>query len=125
MPDSEEAVVFYLPDGTEVSNDPRWKAKEFANQLEQQNAVWQAQAQAAARQEAKRFSEKESGQAEEESDEVEEDDSSDHSESEFAGLTVAQLKREAAERDINLKKAGVRTKTELIAVLEEHDASQK
>jgi hypothetical protein len=120
MPDSDKPVVFLLEDGTEISNDPRWKAAQFADQLDRQNAVWEAQAQAAARQEAKLFAEK-AGEGE---DDVEEDDGGDHSGSDFSGLTINQLKSEAAERDIDLKKAGVKTKTDLIALLEEHDAKK-
>lgn len=124
MPDTDEPVVFLLPDGTEISDDPRWKAKKFREQIEQQNANLQAQADFSAKEQARLFAEEDASRAEVNAESEEEEDEGDHAESAFSGLTVAELKKEASERDLDLAALGVKKKSELIAALEQHDADQ-
>lgn len=123
MPDTDdlEYVVFLLPDGTEVSNDPRWKTKQFKDQIERQNASLKAQADYAAKAQAERFA-KEAGLAEED---PKEEDEADGPSDGFDDLTVPELKQEAEERDIDLRAAGVKKKSELVELLRNHDAVTK
>lgn len=118
MPDMEDVpyVVYYMPDGSEISDDPRWKSDQFKNQLMRQDANLKAEADFAAARQAEDFA-KANGQAEESEDDSEEDDEEDDSPDDLSGKSVADLKELAEENQVDL--AGVKRKSELLVRLRE------
>lgn len=118
MPDMEDVdyVVYYMPDGSEISDDPRWKAEQFKNQLARQDANLKAEADYAAARQAEDFA-KANGQAEESEDDSEEDDEEDDSPDDLSAKSVADLKELAEENQVDL--SGVKRKSELLSRLRE------
>lgn len=116
MGDTSSPVYFNLPDGTQVTADPRVAQAAFAQQMEEQEAELQRLADEAA---------EENRKAEDDLNapsEVPEDaDGSlkDRVGSDWAHMTAAQLKAEAQRRELDI--TSLKKKSELILVLEEDD----
>lgn len=135
MPDTDdlEYVAFALPDGGEISNDPRWIKKQHFEQVTADNAAHNAAASAVAEQLAQYRARAEAAEAklaaQEESGSIEEEDLGDDPENHFDQMTVKELQAEASERNIDVAKiphAGERLKkSELVAALVEHDNNTK
>lgn len=135
MPDTDdlEYVAFLLPDGSEISNDPRWIKKQHFKQVTDQNAAENAANSAVQEQLAQYRARAEAAEAElaaqKASGEIDDEDLGDDPENHFDQMTVKELQAEAAERDIDVAKiphAGERLKkSELVAALVEHDNNTK
>ena len=115
MPDTggpeDPPVVFLLPDGTEISDDPRWRAQQFKNQMEQQSANLAAQAKFAAE---KQVADDARRRAAEIPDSEPEDEEPEQV-TDYSLMTVQELKEVAAERDLDI--SGIKKKSELVDLL--------
>lgn len=115
MPDTggpdDPPVVFLLPDGTEISNDPRWQAQKFKEQVERQSHNLAEQARFAAEEQAKADA---LARAEEEGEDDEEDSEAAPL-SDYDHMTVPELKELADERDLDY--SGLKKKSELVDLL--------
>jgi hypothetical protein len=96
-----DVVKFLLPNGTEVSNDPRFYQEDMRKQLEAQ---------------AKALLEQREPAAEADEDEEEQEPSK------YDAQTGKELKAEAEKRGLELK--GITKKSQLVALLESDDAAQ-
>ena len=112
MPDTTEPVFFLLPDGTEISDDPRWREQKFREKIDAENAELKRSAEKAAREQIK--NDKSST-----SEMPEEDAEISGKAISFGHMTVEQLKEEAAERDLDI--SGIKKKSELVALLEQSE----
>lgn len=112
MPDMDDAPVFFLlPDGTEISDDPRWKANKFRSQLEQQSANLAEMARFAAEEQARQDA---ILRAEEEGEDDPEDMEPEVL-SKYDQMTVPELKAAAKELDLDI--TGLKKRSELVNLL--------
>ena len=110
MPDEPNPVFFLMPDGTEISDDPRWREQQFRKRIDSEQAELKASVEKAAREQLL------SDQAStltlpEEAEEI------SGKRSPLDDMTVEQLKAEALELDLDI--SGIKKKSELIALLKE------
>lgn len=132
--ETKEPVVFLLPDGTEVSNDPRFYEEKMRQQiLEQQRELLTKSTENTGRAtgpsprggDVSTFSGRDIQDpdgarqaAKEESEEGSDEEQGDQ----YDDMTVEELKAEAEARNIDI--SGVRKKSELKDRLRDYDASQ-